>query len=841
MKTSKFVFCILFFAACLNLRAQKTIINLSEKNWEFSQEGFSLWYPATIPGCIHTDLLNNALIPDPYLGINEKNVQWIENNNWTYRTDFILTDSFLFKKNIFLLFEGLDTYSEVFLNNTSILQANNMFRPWKVDCKKYLISGKNELLIHFTSVVSEAKHAYSDLPAPLPYDERVMARKAQYQFGWDWGPRLVTMGIWKPVQLIAWDQARINDFWYQQKSLDDKNAKLLFFCEIESDSNHKADFELMIRDIVVKKVNVSIFKGLNTIQIPYTIQKPELWWPSGIGKQNLYNIKIRLSSDKQLIDSFALKIGLRTIELITQNDTTGSSFYFQINGLPIFAKGANYIPQESFPSHFDSSKYQHLLSDAKASRMNMLRVWGGGIYENDYFYQLCDEKGLLVWQDFMFACNMYPGDSLYINNVSQEITANVKRLRNHPSLTLWCGNNEVDEGWNNWGMQKQFSLSAQDSARIWNDYLNLFHRLIPDILKKTDPSTPYHSSSPLYGWGRKESMTAGDSHYWGIWWGNQPFEVFNTKVPRFMSEYGFQGFPSNNTLNSFTGVDDRYLFSEVIKAHEKHPRGFELINAAMQRDYWIPDTFTKYSLLSQFVQARAIKIAIEAHRRARPRCMGSLYWQFNDCWPAISWSGIDYYGNWKAAQYTIKETFSNIILSTVIENSILKVYGISDSNLAIPATLKIKIFSNTGTPLWSIIKDTLITPASSNVLFEMPLSHFIPHFDSTNCFLYAEIKNKFTYLATTSFLFCKPKNYQQPDFKTEIIILKSDSLKCLITFKPDVPVFGFFIESDDPSLQYSDNFFNIFPWNPKTIIITSDFLLSNPEKKIRINNLNALR
>jgi beta-mannosidase len=821
--------------------AQIKKIELSGTDWKFCKSGSNKWYPASIPGCVHTDLLANGLIPDPFFGENEKVVQWVDTCDWEYCIFFQIDKQLLSYENIALNFEGLDTYADIFLNGELIQKSENMFCSWELPCKAELKEGENELRIVFLSTVREAKKAYDVLPVPLPYDERVMVRKAQYQFGWDWGPRFVTMGIWKPVRIVAWNQLKIEDVHFSTISLDEKKAELSFMANVSSTNKSNIEANLYCENTAVQKIKVNLKPGLNEVVFRYKMSSPELWWPNGMGKQKLYSFKIRVENKEGNYDEYNQRIGLRTIELVQDKDSAGQSFYFKVNGIPMFAKGANYIPQDAFPSRVDSIQYSRLLSDAADCHMNMLRVWGGGIYENDLFYNLCDEKGILIWQDFMFACNMYPGDEPFRIWTREEIKEQVIRLRNHPSLALWCGNNEIDEGWNNWGMQKQYKYTQEDSLRIWGDYNSLFRQLIPEILKQADPSRPYVESSPLHGWGRKESMTEGDSHYWGVWWGDEPFEVFNKKVPRFMSEYGFQGFPDLNTLNKVIPSGERKLFSDALKNHEKHPRGFELITAAMQRDYWVPETYENYAMLSQFVQARAMRIAIEAQRRARPYCMGTLYWQLNDCWPVISWSGIDYYGRWKAAQYIVKREYSTVILSPVIENDKLNIYGISDSISSVKATLKAKVISNSGTILWSVMKDTTLASLSSAALMSYSSKYFFSHFDSTKSFLYTELSAGSDILASSELFFCKPANYQQPDFTTNLTYEAIDSLNYRVQISSDIPVVGLFITTDDPALYISDNFFNLLPWKPKTIVISSDSVLTLPERKLHLSNLNYLR
>lgn len=820
----------------LQLSAQSLIQNLPSE-WKCRKLGEQSWMPASVPGCIHTDLMRNGIIQDPYIGSNEQACAWVADSDWEYSTTFVADTALLACANISLVFEGIDTYADVFLNGVLVQHCDNMFRSWEIPCKS-VIKKENELRIVFYSVTQTANKRYHALATPLPYDERVMVRKAPYQFGWDWGPKLVTMGIWKPARIIGWEKIRLTDFTYKQKNVEAHKASLEFSVALQSSSTSKVSIELYRDNILLAISKTKTTPGINTILIPYEIKDPKLWWPNGMGDPYLYHFSVRCKTENTRAEQASLNIGIRTIALLQDNDSIGQKFTFNINGKPLFIKGSNMIPPDAFPSRIADSTYRNLVDDAQQCHMNMLRVWGGGFYLHDTFYNLCDEKGIMVWQDFMFACALYPGDTDYLNNVAIECSQQVTRLRNHASLALWCGNNEIDEGWNNWGIQKHFAYTPEDSTRIWGDYVKLFHQLIPEILKDKDPARAYHPSSPLYGWGRKESMTHGDSHYWGIWWGDEPFEVFNKKVPRFMSEYGFQGFPDSVTLVSFGLPSTNIWESEALKNHEKHPRGFELISHAMQRNYREPSGFWDYATLSRTLQCDAMQIAIEAHRRSQPRCRGTLYWQFNDCWPVISWSGIAYNGSWKPAQYVVKRLYRNCILSAITENDSLRIYGVSDSLNKVQGQLIIRICSNQGTLLWSVKRDIIVNAQTSSPLYAMAMNDIKSKFDSTTSFLYAEIISEKSILASTTHLFCRPGNYVQPN--PEITVTRAaDSLRSSFTISSNVPVFKLWIESDQVSNLFSDNYLDLMPWTPLTISRKGNQTI--PNSPLRLTYLNKTR
>ena len=558
------------------LPAQNTSIDLNT-NWQFYHAKNNKWYKATVPGTIHTDLLNNKLIPDPYYRDNESKLQWIGETDWQYKTVFDIPEDEFSAKNIELIFDGLDTYADVYLNGKMILHADNMFRGWSIDVKKLVHRKKNELLIQFRSAQKVVDSiAKTILPLVLPDNPRVYARKAQYHFGWDWGPKFVTCGIWKKITLSTWN---------------------------------------------------------------YTTKR-------------------------------VATVSTNNIKLVQQKDSTGTSFYFEEGGKPIYCKGANWIPADMFVTRIKKADYRKMLISAKNANMNMLRVWGGGIYEADDFYDLCDSLGIMIWQDFMFAGGMVPGDDHFFNNVKEEVKYQLGRLRHHPCIVLWCGNNEIDEAWNNWGWQQQFNLHGNDSAKIYSDYKRFFNDSLKKWVDEFDGTRPYITTSPMHGWGHNESFIEGDSHYWGTWWGLEDWESFKTKTGRFISEYGMQAMPNMNTINSFTRPEEQNLQSPVIQAHQKANEGFKKLDHYLTR-YFIDSvklsklSFADYTYLTQCLQYYFLKNSIAVHRSKYPVNMGTLVWQLNDCWPVASWSITDYSRQPKAAWYAVKEAYRDDVLPVI--------------------------------------------------------------------------------------------------------------------------------------------------------------------------------
>ena len=797
---------------CCSVSAQTSYRSLSTENWTFNKQNDTRKYKATVPGTVHTDLFQQHLIPDPFYGANEKKLQWIENECWEYETIFSVSNTELSAENIELEFNGLDTYATVFLNGNSILEADNMFRKWTLSVKNRLKKGKNHLKIVFHSAVQKGKEAATKLPYALPEKERVFVRKAQYQFGWDWGPRFVTAGIWKNVQLKFWNSAKIENIKYSQLQLNEEKAELEFTIDIKVEKS--GQYVLIVyNDVTLKydELYINLKKGINSIKDTYLIESPKFWWCNGLGKPHLYSFSVELLQQNKLLESKKLNIGLRTIELVQNKDTFGRGFYFKLNGKPVFMKGANYVPNDSFLPTASKISPLELVLNAKAAHMNMLRVWGGGVYADDAFYDACDANGILVWQDFMFACSMYPGDEKFVVNVKNEVIDQVNRLQNHPSLALWCGNNENDEGWHNWGWQKQYNYSISDSTQIWNDYKKVFHELIPhtlDSLLSKDKNS-YWPSSPSIGWGRKESLLQGDSHYWGVWWGKEPFEMYQKKVGRFMSEYGFQGMPNKETLERVIAQSDLNFGSEAFKNHQKHPTGFETINEYMARDFRVPKALNKYIYVSQLLQAYGMKTAIEAHRLAKPYCMGTLYWQFNDCWPVTSWSTVDYYGNWKASHYQVKESFAPIVLLFSEDAKALSIIGSNDTFDIQTGTLTLQLLDFSGNVIWKADKICEINQESNTVCMQIAYDQ-LPKFDKQKSVLQVEFKGKNTESVAYHY-FVKPKELvlEKPTIEIKIVG------ETLIEVTTNTLAKNVYLHSKDGF--FNTNYFDLIPGVPKII------------------------
>lgn len=832
-----FLSILLLISAAYSQSIKKILLN---DNWQFTERGVEKWLPATVPGTVHTDLLDNKIISEPFFGENEKTLQWIEEKDWEYKSVFSVDEKTLSAQNIEILFEGIDTYAQIYLNDSLIILANNMFRTWQFNCKEILRKQNNTLYIKFFSPVRISDSLASLSDVKLPGGNQVYIRKAPYHFGWDWGPRFVTSGIWRPVYIYAWNDLKIEDVTFQQVSVTGNQAELHvpYLINCYSKDLYTVSIKDISNNITYAEKSDSLFEGYNLDAFDFILYNPRLWWTRELGTPDIYTFRFEIRKNENVIDEKIFNIGIRKIELVREKDTIGESFYFKLNDVPLFIKGANYIPPDNFLPRIRKEKYEQIIKDCYRSNINMLRVWGGGVYEDDEFYNQCDINGILVWQDFMFACAMYPGDSAFLKNIKVEASQNISRLKNHPCIALWCGNNEIDEGWKNWGWQKEYGYSKKDSVKIWNDYQKIFNRVIPEALENILSLSNYISSSPEIGWGNPESMRRGDSHYWGVWWGNEPFEIYRNKVPRFMSEYGFQGFPDLETIESFTIPGDRYLYSEVMKNHQKHPAGYETIQKYLEYEYKQPESFEEYIYISQLLQAYGVRTAIEAHRRAKPYCMGTMYWQLNDCWPVVSWSGTDYFGRWKALQYFVKDAYQQILVSPVEEKNNINVYIVSDYLNQSHGTLRLRLQDFSGNIFWQRDTDVKIPGNSSCVYFSINKKELISDFNTNEIVFSAELELLSGSAYKNYLYFVRPKemNLQRPEIS---IGIKEEVGGFTLKINSDKLAKNLYLYSDE-EIYFYKNYFDLLPHKPEIVYCSTNINKEKLEKKLKYIFLNNL-
>lgn len=809
--------------------------------WKFREKNKDAWYPATVPGSVHTDLLANKVIGDPFYRDNEQKQQWIGKTDWEYRTTFKVNQQVLERKNLELVFEGLDTYADVYLNEHLLIKTDNMFRTWRVNCAGNLKVGDNTLRIDFRSPINEilpvmAKMSYQ-LPAPNDQGEKTSphTRKAPYQYGWDWGPRFVTSGIWRPIFLESWDSARIDDLQITQKQVSKEQADLSASINLVSTSD--SDAELVLEDVghktIVARKKIKLAHGANQVDLDFVIKKPSLWWPNGLGAHPLYTFRARLFIGGQIANQQSVRTGLRSLEVRQQDDTWGRSFAFIINGVPVFAKGANWIPADSFPTRITPQKYRWLIKSAADANMNMLRVWGGGIYETDEFYEMCDEMGILLWQEFMFACSMYPGNQQFLDNVRAEASDNVRRLRNHPSIVIWSGNNEIETAWFNWGWKKSLPSS------VWDDYQKIFDGVLKEVCGTLDPSRLYWPSSPHGGLPDDlNSLKSGDTHSWKVWHAAAPFTDYQKEFPRFMSEYGFQSFPQIETVETYTLPEEHDIQSPVMMAHQRHPRGNQLIKEYMLREYPTPKDFESFLYLSQVLQAEGIKIGAEHLRRIMPRNMGSLYWQLDDCWPVASWSSIDYYGRWKALQYYAKRFYSPVLLSPIVEEKDLKFYVVSDLVAETKAVLNVELRDLDGNKLYGTRQNVLIAPLRSQSYFSVAVGDLLKNRDSKNVMVYCELLGLEGKVISSNEYFFEPAKsltLPSPQITSEVVKVRGGYKVMLTSDKLAKAVYL----STKTEGFFSDNYLDLLPDKPVQIELRtkSNIPLDEFRKQLKVRSL----
>lgn len=656
--------------------------------WQFRQSGSKEWLPANILGSIYLDLMNNDRIPDPYVGDNEKRVQWVAETDWEYQRNFICTQELLEHDRVLLVCEGLDTLATVILNGHELGRTNNMFRVYVWEVKSLLkADSENILTIEFSSPVKyiSAKNAVREMPAPYhsiaggPY-----LRKAPCQFGWDWGPKLPTIGIWKNIQLEGYSKARLADVRLEQVH---QGGIVTVNAHVEVEQWGKQPLKVMVDIDAPEKENElerARFHGESNIdengkaEVSILIPQPELWWPNGYGEHPLYSVEVTLAAVPEIstiLDLATYEIGLRTIELRQQEDQWGRSFTFVVNDVPILAKGSNWIPAESIPERQTGASLRRLIASAVETHQNMLRVWGGGFYEDENFYNLCDNYGILVWQEFIFSCSAYPlDDPEFLENVHQEVIQNVRRLRHRASLALWCGNNEMEWGWVEWHWDRP------DLQDMKAGYDLFYHHLLKEWCLAEDPDHAYWPSSPSSDTpfidpnGQKQ----GDSHYWDVWHGGKPFTSYRDQYPRFMSEFGFQSLPPLKTIRTYAEEKDWNMTSYIMEQHQKNNNGNAMMIRQMLDMFRLPKDFESLVYLSMVLQAEGIRYGVEHWRRHPDRVAGILYWQLNDCWPVASWSSLDYYGRWKALHYAAKRFFAPVMLSIKDEAPRMTAYVTND-------------------------------------------------------------------------------------------------------------------------------------------------------------------
>ncbi len=738
--------------------------------------------PAQVPGSVYNDLLNAGKMPDPFYRDNEMQALALMEHDFSYTRTFFVPKDLFDCSEILLRCEGLDTVAEIRVNGATAGRADNMHRTWEYDVREYLKAGENEITVILYSPTRYIREAYAKSRADGSSDAMTgfpLLRKAHCMFGWDWGPRLPDAGIWRDIMIIGVEKARIRDVFIRQNHENGKvscsfDSHLLFAgkncCMSASDCGLRVEASLTAPDGTVMRAEGESCR--------IEVQDPQLWWPAGFGSQPLYTACVRLMDGEKELDRWEKRIGLRTMTVRREKDQWGESFCHCVNGVDIFAMGSDYIPEDNLLPRVNPERTRRLLEDARAANMNTVRVWGGGYYPDDYFYDICDELGLMVWQDFMFACAVYNLTEEFDANIRAELTDNVRRIRSHPSLALWCGNNEMEEF-------VAFNNEWVSSKRQVADYIKMYEYVMPQVLREEDPVTFYWPSSPSSGGSLDEPQdpTRGDVHYWDVWHGLKPFTDYRNYQFRYVSEFGFQSFPCMETIESFTLPEDRNVFSYVMEKHQRNASANGRIAAYLSQTYLYPSTLDSFVYASQLLQAQAMQYGVEHWRRNRGCCMGTVIWQLNDCWPVVSWASIDYYGRWKALHYYAKRFFAPVLISCHEEGILSQNTNVNAEPFKLKKSARLNVSNESrqdfdGNAFWALRRpDASVicegsfpvhAPALSAVWME---EQDFSGEDTYGCYYSYELKDKAgNFVGSGSVLFCPPKHFRfmDPQLKARI-------------------------------------------------------------------------
>jgi beta-mannosidase len=834
-------------SAALPLTAAEPSSQALDSGWQFravantDRSDVKEWHAAQVPGVVQTDLLHNNLIPDPFDKDNEFHLQWIGLADWEYQTTFQVDAAALGHDHVDLVFAGLDTFADVYLNDQAILHADNMFRHWRIAAKALLKPGSNTLRIVFHSAVEKMIPYVKSMPYILPSisthnygnEENIATapytRKAPYNYGWDWGPRFMTEGIWQPVRLETWDALRVENFHIHQQSITADLANLIAEVEIEASRPMTATLTLGHDEMSGAQTadgtqTLQLNAGINHVAFPVRIASPKLWYPVGYGAQSRYRFTGTIRIGRELAAHSETRTGLRSVELRRVPDQWGKSFEFVINGISVFGKGADVIPFDSFPNRVTPEIHRNILQAARDAHMNMVREWGGGYYESDDFYDICDELGIMVWQEFMFGGDMVPGDVAFQENVRQEAIDQIKRLRDHPSIVIWCGNNEVETGWWHWGDRQEFkaSISPDTRDRVWQDYVILFADVLKSAVTQYADPVPYTPSSPSANFEEiPDNQHNGDMHYWQVWHAQAPASDYTLQFPRFMTEYGFQSFPEMRTIRTFAKPEDFDIRSTVMQAHQKNKGGNERILTYMLREYREPKDFASFVYLGQVQQAEIIKIGAEHLRRQRPRTMGSLYWQLNDCWPVASWASIDYYGRWKALHYYARRFYDDLLISPFLHDDKIDVYVVSDKLQPLSGTIHSRLLDFSGNVLLDQTKNVQVPAQSSAIYFSIDKAALSAKADPRKSFVAFDLEVGGKQVSRNLVFLDVTHNLELPvSPKIETTLNKTGNDYTLTVQSPQLAR-SVYLSFGDLDVKSSDNYFDLIPGEAVTIHLTS--------------------
>jgi beta-mannosidase len=797
---------------------QKETLPLS--SWAFLEPKSRHWLKARVPGCIHTDLLRHKLIPDPFWGANEKQLQWIEERDWDYRCRFAVEPHFRDYEHIELVAEGLDTITSIRLNDHEIGSTENMFLERRFDIKQAIQTGRNILQIRFGSPLAYIRSRrrpsdFAEWNDPVGGCSHI--RKEQCSFGWDWGPRFATCGIYKPIRLEAWQENRFETVRIRQEH---EAGRVV--ASIETQLAREGD---EVRGVIRRNDQV-VAEVLN---LTFEIPNPELWWPNGHGDQPLYDVNLDLLREGKTLDQWSGRIGLRKIELDRHPDDFGESFQFVVNGRPIFAKGANWIPAHCFVAEVQRAQYDNLLTSAARAHMNMIRVWGGGIYELEDFYDLCDEKGLLVWQDFMFACAIYPGGPEFLASVKAEAEFQVKRLANRACLALWCGNNEIE----------QMPGAILKTKQRKKSYEDIFYKILPEAVARYDAETAYWPSSPHNPEGYEKGHNnerAGDSHFWDVWHARHPVKSYEKRRFRFCSEFGMQSFCSPETAALFCRAEDWNPDGSAMESHQKNRAGNSIMRDYVSRRYRVATDYPSLAYLSQINQAYCMKVAVEHFRRSMPRTMGALYWQLNDCWPGFSWSSLEFGGRWKALHFAARRFFAPVLVSAYVpgdewmglgniwRSSIREIhlYTVCDAPGKTNGSLRWTLFHIDGRLLEAGEKSVFLGYGQSHRQKTLDFSKEMKTYGARNICLRIRLETEDGAISEDTVFLTAPRFIEFP--RVPIAITVERLAKREFRLVLDSSVLQHAVEIDLPDIAHTleDNFFDLYPGEPRRVQLCTE-------------------
>ncbi len=765
---------------------------------------------AKVPGTVYSSLLDAGLISDPFWRDNELAALKLMEHHFEYQREFTVEAGLLACDGVLLRCDGLDTLAEIRLNGRLAGTANNMHRIWEYDVRDLLRAGTNQITVSLASPTRFIRAAWDKSPIEATTDAMLgfpHLRKAHCMFGWDWGPRLPDAGIWRSIGVQGIEQARLDSVYIRQHHTEGAVDLDFEICN-ELWCDEAAEDELHTRTVVIDPAG-RIFRPSEE-GAPVRITDPQLWWPNGYGRQPLYTARVELLAGARLVDAWERRIGLRTMRVRREKDEWGESFAHEINGVAIFAMGADYIPEDNLLGRLSAERTRRLLADAAAAHFNCIRVWGGGYYPEDWFYDACDELGLVVWQDFMCACANYELTPEFDRNIRAEFADNIRRLRHHAALGLWCGNNEME--------MFQAMEAYHPTPKQKADYIRMFEYILPEVLAGNDPETFYWPASPSSGgsFDAPNDPNRGDVHYWDVWHGNKPFSEYRKFFFRYASEFGFQSFPSLKTVESFTEPQDRNVFARVMEMHQRNASANGKIMNYLSATFLYPKDFDHLLYASQLLQAEAIRYGVEHWRRNRGRCMGAIYWQLIDCWPVASWSSIDYFGRWKALHYAAKRFFAPVLLSCCEEGEMTLRTSVVEEPRAIELSARLVVANETRAPISGLVRwalrdpqarvirsgeQTVTVPALTSVWLDRLT---FPEAVATRNYLSYELQIGAEVISSGTVLFCAPKHFEfaAPKLSWELsgdmIIVRAGAYARAVE-----------IECPDSDLKLSDNYFDL--------------------------------